>query len=300
MEEKRKELKKAFSKHNIIVEIDEDASLEKVHALVIHNIFTEPSNSVEYDYYGIYYHHIQRDYDKTKMYYLMAINEKNYNSMNNLANYYYNIEKKYDQAKELYMIAVNNNNNIYAMVNLAKYYYNIEKDYDRMKKYALMAIEHKCSDAMHFLGWYYHTVEKQYDQGKKYYLMAIEHKHPNAMYNLAVYYQNVEKDYNQMKKYYLMAIEYDYSDATVNLCKYYQDKQKWNKALDVYMRDFRTFETEIKNLLQHEGVLLYLLEKRSSILRENKELKLENEHLKYKPGKIGANQAKEHFASLLT
>ena len=73
-----------------------------------------------------------------------------YKENNNLlvwiGNYYYEIEKNYDKMKEYYLMAIEKGI-LDAMNSLGLYYENIEKNYDKMKKYYLMAIQKGHSNA---------------------------------------------------------------------------------------------------------------------------------------------------------
>jgi tetratricopeptide (TPR) repeat protein len=158
---------KEIRKDNIsYIKIKNQDSLTKIYNLFKYKIFTEPTNEIEYLYYGVYYK-IVKDYGLMKKYYLMAIDKKNdSNAMNNLGNYY----KK------------------------------VEKDYGLMKKYYLMAISQNNSFAMNNLGYYYENV-KDYGLMKKYYLMAIDQNHSNAIDNLKIYYKNNENDHSFVELY---------------------------------------------------------------------------------------------------
>lgn len=69
---------------------------------------------------------------------------------------YYSINKDYDKMKKYYLIAIEQNNAL-AMNNLALYYEYKERDPNEMKKYFLMAINHNCVTAMYNLGYYYNS-----------------------------------------------------------------------------------------------------------------------------------------------
>ena len=66
--------------------------------------------------------------------------------MYNLAVYYELIEKNYDKMKEYYLMAIDKDD-LEAMCRLCLYYNNIEKKYEEYTKYILMAIEKGNSDA---------------------------------------------------------------------------------------------------------------------------------------------------------
>ena len=179
------------------------------------------------------------------------------------------------------------------------YYQFIEKDYVKMKLWCKKAIDLKSTAALCNLGIYYRYIKKNYIKMKKYYKMAIKLNFSMPMNNLGAYYHDVEKNNIKMKKYYKMAIKLNNIKAISNLAKYYKDKQKWQKALEIYLLDAKTFEKEIRELFQQKDVLLPFLQKYTTLIKDVSELKLENEHLKYKPGRVGAISAKQHFESLL-
>lgn len=159
-------------------------------------------------------------------------------------------------------------------------------------------------------GIYYYNINIDYVKVKKYYDYAIENNSVTAMNNLGIYYEDVEKNMKEAKKLYLMAVKDKCSLAIYNLARYYKRKQKWEKALEIYLVKPKKFEKDILGVLQKRNLSHVLLSKYiknvSNLQQENSELKLENsdlkltvEHLKYKPGKVGAKQAEEHFKTLL-
>ena len=79
--------------------------------------------------------------------------------MNNLAIYYKNIEKDYDKMKEYYLMAIEKDNST-AMYNLGHYYQTIKINYDKMKKYYLMAIKKGHFNAMYNLKMKTSTLER--------------------------------------------------------------------------------------------------------------------------------------------
>ena len=186
-------------------------------------------DSIELDIIGLYYQHIEKDYNLMKKYYLMAIDEDNDMAMNNLGYYYKYIEKDYNLMKKYYLMAIDKGNDI-SMNNLGCYYFEIEKDYELMKKYYFMTISKDNSLAMYNLAFYYQLIEKDYNLMKKYYLMAVSEGNLDAMNNLGYYYEKIEKDHEQAKKYYLMAISKGDSDAMNNLVDYYK-----NNLFELYL-----------------------------------------------------------------
>ena len=66
-------------------------------------------------------------------YYLMAINNKNAGSMNNLATYYME-QGDYPNMEKYYLMAIENDSP-HAMYNFGYYYDKIKKDYPNLEKY---------------------------------------------------------------------------------------------------------------------------------------------------------------------
>ena len=64
------------------------------------NIEEYTNNENLFSWIGIYYQEIEKDYDKMKEYYLMAIDKDDSDAMNNLGHYYEEIEKNIDKMKE--------------------------------------------------------------------------------------------------------------------------------------------------------------------------------------------------------
>ena len=140
----------------VYIKINNNQSLNIIYDLFKNSIkIIDIDNDIICLYYGVYYEHIEKNYDEMKKYYLMAIEK----------------------------------GNIIAMNIFACYYEYIEKNYDEMKKYFLMAIEKGDNAAMYNLGYYYQYIEYNYDEMKKYYLMAIEKGHDGAKKRLLECYK---------------------------------------------------------------------------------------------------------------
>ena len=74
--------------------------------------------------------------------------------MFNLGYYYQFVEKNYDKMKTYYTMAIQHGHTN-AMYNFGRYYQYVEKNYEKMKTYYTMAIQHGDSDAIQDLSWYY-------------------------------------------------------------------------------------------------------------------------------------------------
>ena len=265
-------LQQIFSKHNCIISIPDQASLDKIYNLVISKNYVEPTNPMEHEYFGLYYQYIEINYDKMKELYLKAIEHNNLNAANNLGVYYHDI-----------------------------------KDYDQMKNYYSMGIEQGHSHCMKNFGVYYYNTIKDYEQTKKYWLMSAELGNGRAMFYLGIYYETIEKNETLMVEYYLKAFEVGSEwSALLRLAGYHIKKGEFKLALDLYMKDVIRFEKEIGLIIKRPGVLSYFLSQYVSLQKENTnlkqtnaDLKLENTHLKFMPGSIGEKQAKDHFNELL-
>ncbi len=230
---------------------------------------------------GYYYGTVEKNYDKMKKYYLIAIDKGCFVSMNNLACFYYRIEKNYDEMKKYYLMAIDLGC-LESLSNLACYYRNIEKNYDEMKKYYFMAIDKGCSVSMNNLAYYYKDIEKNYDDMKKYYLMAIDKGSINAIVNLAYYYHHIEKNYDEMNKYYLMAIDKGCDTSMYNLAFYYENTEKNHDLMKKYYlmaistdkKNIQYISDEAKTMIFTDLIDLY---------NEHEQMKRKFEHFKYHP-----------------
>ena len=225
--QKQCEIKKVLEEHNsIFIDIDDELSLYKIHALICkHIVKEEPTNDLELFYFGWYYFIIEKNYILMKQYLNIAIQHGHATAMYVLGYYYKNIEQDYNKMKQYYTMAIQHDNSD-AMSSYGHYYQCVEKDYDKMKTYYTMAIQHGHSTSMNNLGHYYQFVEKDYDKMKQYYNMAIQHGYAIAMFNLGFHYQVVEKNYDKMKQYYTMAIQHGSTKAIQNLSWYYEHEGK--------------------------------------------------------------------------
>ncbi len=257
------------------------------------------NNAIILNIIAIYYRFVKKNYSEMKKYFLLAINLKDTNAMNNFANYYGCI-KKYDKMKKWILIAmtidssdfdtfhnlgyyyecIKNYNKMlkwylisskYGNLNSMNYlghYYESIKNYDEMEKWFLMAIELGCSDAMNNLACYYYEI-KNYDKMEKYLLMAINLKDAYAMYNLAFYYQNIKKNYCEMEKYYLLAIELNDSASMFNLGCYYREIKNYGKMKKYFFMAINLCNFDaLTNICQHmwnEQICEHKLEKNSKL-----------------------------------
>ena len=141
----------------------------------------------QYYHLGLYYQFNQKNNKLIKKYYNLDIDEKysptRGESMNNLGFYYSDVEKNYDKSKKYFLDAIENNNHN-AYNNLGLYYYNIEKNYEKAKEYYLLACEHDISEAYNNLGLYYYEIDNNYDISKLYFIEAIKRDVGDAINNI--------------------------------------------------------------------------------------------------------------------
>jgi tetratricopeptide (TPR) repeat protein len=184
---------------------------------------------------GIYYN-IQHDYDKMDIYYLIALERGNIDSMYYLGMYYCYIEKNYDKTEYYYLMAIESGNDIHITHTLGYFYQTKACNYTKMKYYYLLSIKRGCTDSMNNLAYYYYE-KKDYIKSMEYYLMSFEeNKNICSIFALGSYYKKIE-DYDKMKYYY----SFGSNDKNVvhELGKYYKyieedyDKAKQNFLIGI-------------------------------------------------------------------
>ena len=164
------------------------------------------SNPALYNYIGISYVHLDKDYNKAKEYFILAIEYNcDANAIINLACFYTVREQNYQNVIKYYLMGIEKHNDKRAMGGLGYFYDVYEKNSVLAEKYYLMAIEHGGYMSIHNLGYLYYD-NKKYDEAIKYYLMSIEHGNCTSMYNVGNIYYHLKK-YDDALKYYLMALE---------------------------------------------------------------------------------------------
>lgn len=226
---------------------------------------------------GIYYDQIKKNYEKSKEYFLSAVERGNICAINNLGLYNITHKNDYNEAKICYLFAIDREY-YYAMYNLADLYY-IIGDYQEAEKYYLMAIESNICviDINHN----YDNI-KNYENVEKYYSIIIKHRDyyalakfivryrfikfaerlkNNAMFQLANYYHHIKKDSESAEKYYLMTLEHGYnfdgpkSNQAFNILRneYYKNKTNSTKLLKFYVKyhnfvENKEFINEVQNI----------------------------------------------------
>ena len=218
-------IKAKLTSYDFTAIIINDSSLKKIHDLFIKDTMFEPINCNEYYYVAIYYQNVMGDYENTKKYYLMAIEEGHVTAMHYLACHYLDFEKDYLNAIKYFLMATENNYSD-SMVKLADLFECINEDRINTEKYYLMAINHGNIIAMRKLGYYYQRIAI-FKNAKKYYLMAIENGNVIAMNDLGKLFLN-NGDHENAEKYFLMAIEHG------NFC----EKDKLIHCYDRICNDF--------------------------------------------------------------
>jgi len=136
----------------------------------------------EYYKLGVYYQFIVKNKSLLQKYYLLAIEEKNSDAMNNLG-YHFFSEKKYDLAKKYYDMA-HKFNNIHVLNNIGMYYYDVEKDYDKAAEYYKLSIKYEIEVSFYNLGLYYHIIKNNKDMAIYYYIESIKRNIEHAKISL--------------------------------------------------------------------------------------------------------------------
>lgn len=88
---------------------------------------------------GVLYQNHRKDDLKAEKYFLLAIENYNYDAIYNLGNFYKNLER-YDDAEKCYKMAFIKIGGINAMLSLGSFYKNMKK-YSHAKKYYNMAVQ---------------------------------------------------------------------------------------------------------------------------------------------------------------
>jgi len=183
--------------------------------------------------YGIYYYYIEINYDIAKLFFLDAIDCNNSFGYIYMAKYYIDTENNILTAKQKLLIACDKFNNSYAMLFLAKIYIENEKNHLLMKKYLDSAIVLNNDKAMMFYADYYESIEN-YLLMKKYCEQASKYNNFNALIKLAHYYDSFESNENLVLHYYKMAIDLGSIYAMFYFARYYYDNKKYNEMKNYY------------------------------------------------------------------
>jgi TPR repeat protein len=208
-----------------------EESTDEIYQLYINNVEKKVKNDIEYLYFGMYYQ-INKNYDKMKKYYLMAIKKGNSLAMNNLGLYYKEIENNYELAKKYYLMAIENGN--IKVISSVICYYNYkyrEQNKDLIKTYLLMAVKkaNNCKNttdlyiyAIHSLGKWYQEVEHNDKLAEYYYLMAINNKFSlkigyRTYSNLAHLYYKQNKNYDKIFEYIIESIKLNFTYNLINI-----------------------------------------------------------------------------------
>jgi TPR repeat protein len=241
-----------------------EESIDTIYELVQNNVIpivTNRSHPAILLYLGCYYY-MKKDFESMTEYFLMAINQKDFNAMCCLALYYEN-NKDYQNAIKYYLMASNKENGV-GFYGAGFCYGQIKNEKEKIKYY-LMAAEKEHITAIRWLISYY---EKMKDTTNmiKYYHILIKKGCPKSMVDLGNHYY-VLKDYSNMLRYYLMAIEKGNIMAMHNLGVYYHDKADYTNMLKyclmaVHHKDTRAMNTlgvYYKNLKDYTNMIKYFL-----------------------------------------
>jgi TPR repeat protein len=152
-----------------------------------------------------------KDFNKAEKYYLMSIENKDSDAMNNLAVLYENEFKDFKKAEHFYLMAIDNKQTN-AMFNLALLYENEFQDFKKAEHFYLMAIDNNDKDSMARLAFLYQYQLNESNKAESLYLRLIDDTDVFAPYNLALLYDQVFRDSEKAERYYSMAIENDFKN----------------------------------------------------------------------------------------
>jgi len=180
---------------------DLEESINKIHNLLIKDIFEEATTGIEHLYFGIYY----------------------------------KIKQKYETMKEHLFIATYTGF-VQAMYILGNHYRE-QKDYENMLKYYQMACDKgEHSRAAIFIGVHYHN-KKDYDKAFEYYTLALKFNKNNkiATFNMGLIY-SIRGDKKNMEKYYLESLKSDknYNKPFNELVKFYKEDNDDVPLINLY------------------------------------------------------------------
>jgi hypothetical protein len=148
-------------------------------------------NEKNYEYMLFYYNNLIEKYNNNYSYEEQQILSE---TLCTLAMYYKKIEN-FDLMKTYHLMAIENGN-LTSMNNLGFYYETLEKNEELMKKYYLMAIENGHTTSMYNLGSYYECIEDE-ENMYHYYFMACKYNQINAIESI----NKLMKDKHPVKIY---------------------------------------------------------------------------------------------------
>ena len=233
-----------------------------------------------------------------------------------LGRFYIDYNRNVEKMKYYYELAIENGNTG-ALNDLALYYEEIN-DFEMMKYYYELAIEQGSETAMYNLGKYYECKGND-EMAKKYYGMASEKGHSKSMFRLGIWYF-YKGNHVLMKKYYGMAIEKGHDTAKEQLKRYYVhffsgDEElmeglmffykhsfidEWNKMCILAITENINNEVLIKHLFKVSKSNKYTIPPilLTFIKLAQKNIDILDLHFKYAPSADGYEEAKKEFFSL--
>jgi TPR repeat protein len=197
-------------------------------------------------------------------------------------------------------------------LNLIFIKYNWNKDIDLEKVYQEIKDE-KNGSVWYILGYMYHSgygVEQNYSKALEYYLLSAEQNNAFAQLYLGLMYNNgigVEQNYSKALEYYHLSAKQNNSDAQNYIGDMYYYgygvEQNYSKALEYFLLSAEQnnlmaqmmlgkFSNEIIALKRDFNSKINNLEEKIG------ELEAEIIELKYRPGGIGYQEAKNEFEKL--
>jgi hypothetical protein len=197
-------------------------------------------------------------------------------------------------------------------LNLIYIKYNWQKDIDFEKVYQEIKDE-KGGSVWHMLGYMYKNckyVDQNYSKALEYYILSAEQNNSYAQNNLGHLYENgygVEQNYSKALEYYHLSAEQNDPNAQFNMGHMYENgygvQQNYSKALEYYLLSAKQNNLKAQMMLGKFSNEIIALKrdfnsKNRQLEEKIGELEAEIIELKYRPGGIGYQEAKNEFEKL--
>jgi TPR repeat protein len=189
------------------------------------------------------------------------------------------------------------------------YGYGVEQDYSKALEYYVLSAEQNNADAQLNLGEMYESgngVEKNYSKALGYYHLSAEQNNQYAQNNIGdmyCYSKGVKQNYSKASEYYLLSAAQNnsYAQNTIGHMYYYGKgvEQNYLKALEYYVLCAEKNDSGAHIMLGTFSKEIIAFYKKNRQLEEKiGELEAEIIELKYRPGGIGYQEAKNEFEKL--
>lgn len=224
------------------IDIENTEEVNRIYDLFATGKLEFANTSIECLYFGWYCHHILKDYNKMKMYYLEGIQKGELFCAANLGVFYKDTCKEDHHISKFLKYMDMASEKLYcASIDLGDYYYTI-KDFTAMKKYYDKAITQGSVSVMINYSNYYSEMDDM-ENAIKYRVMAantesnydLEKYVKEIAINDLIFHYKKNKDYTNMIKYAEIAINefksrnafYCYGHYHQNITKNYKEMKKY-------------------------------------------------------------------------